>query len=180
MRVLLGIFLLVAAAPMMLHAAAQREAKEHPDLARLAAQFRVYRDIARKEQQTPEFRKWGGPVHKLMSEVGEYIEREHYPAREVTALLGKPDEIIAGGGRHNGIRVPRGESHWGILVARGARLPLPGRAPRQGCAITLVVCGRIEHGKDVPFFTKPAKIIDELSTYFDHRIALKNIVVYMG
>jgi hypothetical protein len=113
-HVLLGIMFVAAAAPVVLHAAAQQEVAVAPELAQLASQFCVYRNELRKEQQPPrpELRDWKGPVHQLMSEVGECLQQGHYPAHQVLTLLGKPDELLAAGSRHNGVLVGRNESHW--------------------------------------------------------------------
>jgi hypothetical protein len=113
MSVLLGIVFFTAAAPVILHAAPQPNVAVDSELAQLASQFRVYRNELRTEQQPrrPELRDWNGPVHGVMSEVGERLQRGHYRARQVKSLLGKPDRVIAAGNRHNGVVVGRNESH---------------------------------------------------------------------
>ncbi|MBI4748386.1 MAG: hypothetical protein HY774_07835 [Acidobacteria bacterium] len=86
---------------------------EQNDLATLAARFRAYREALRKDtdRQQTELRHWNGPVHKLMSELGDRLELEHLPEKQVINLLGKPDEIIKGGKYHNGMLVPKPEKH---------------------------------------------------------------------
>lgn len=79
-----------------------------------AAQFRAYREALRKDtnRQQTELRHWNGPVHKLMSELGDRLELEHLPEKQVIKLLGKPDEVVSSGRQHNGIRVPKNEKHF--------------------------------------------------------------------
>lgn len=78
-----------------------------------AAQFRAYREALRKDtdRQKTELRHWNGPVHKLMSELGDRLELEHPSEKQVIKLLGKPDDVISGGKRHNGMLVPKNEKH---------------------------------------------------------------------
>ncbi|MFO1371861.1 MAG: hypothetical protein U1F42_05520 [Candidatus Competibacteraceae bacterium] len=50
-------------------------------------------------------------MHRLMVDLGQRIERERYSVRKVVRLLGKPDEIVAGGDRHGTIVVMQNERH---------------------------------------------------------------------
>lgn len=88
-------------------------ASEKSNLEHQAAQFRAYRIALKKDanRQQTELRHWNGPVHKLMSELGDRLELEHLPEKQVIKLLGKPDEIIKGGKYHNGMLVPKHEKH---------------------------------------------------------------------
>lgn len=85
-----------------------------PDLAELASRFREYRVELRREEsreERPELRAWDGPVHALMSDLGERIEKEHLDSERLVKLLGVPDEAFGAGARHDGARIPPGESH---------------------------------------------------------------------
>lgn len=86
---------------------------EKPNLEHLAAQFRIYRQELRQDtdRQRLDLRRWDGPVHKLMSELGDRLELEHPSEKQVIKLLGKPDDVISGGKRHTGMLVPKNEKH---------------------------------------------------------------------
>lgn len=68
--------------------------------------------VADVDRARPELRNWNGPLHMLMSDVGDAIAARRCRSSKVRELLGPPDEEVAGGGRHATVDVPRGETHW--------------------------------------------------------------------
>ncbi|HMZ81919.1 MAG TPA: hypothetical protein PLL06_19640 [Acidobacteriota bacterium] len=106
------IFLVLTALGMCFCTPVQAQAHS-PTLEQQAAQFRAYREALRKDthRQKIELRHWNGPVHKLMSELGDRLEQDHLPEKQVIKLLGKPDDVISGGKRHSGMLVPKNEKH---------------------------------------------------------------------
>ncbi len=68
--------------------------------------------IADVDRAKPELRNWKGPLHVLMSDVGDAIAARRCRGSKVRDLLGPPDEVVDGGGRHATVDVPRGETHW--------------------------------------------------------------------
>lgn len=79
----------------------------------LASRFRRYRDALRHAgiDSRPELRAWNGPVHKVMSELGEEIADRHCPLQQVLSLMGEPDATKSAGSHHNGEEVPSGQTH---------------------------------------------------------------------
>jgi hypothetical protein len=118
----------------MLHAGPYQGADNRTDLASDAARFRAYRRELRESEwhERPDLRAWDGPLHRLMADLGQRLERGRSSARDVIRLLGEPDEVVRTGGRHVQVVVPRHETHlvyrWRgghdylYLVVRGGRV----------------------------------------------------------
>ena len=94
---------------------AERSLAQDPcrNLDRQAERFRTARiDVREGGEQQARLRAWGGPLHRLMCEIGGCVAKKRLTDREVARLLGEPDEVVAGGKRHATVRVPVGERHW--------------------------------------------------------------------
>lgn len=82
-------------------------------LEELTSRFRAYRvELGREAAGAPpELRRWDGPVHRVWTEVGARLGDGTYTERRVVELLGAPEEIYYGEGRHATVHVPAGETH---------------------------------------------------------------------
>ena len=78
----------------------------------LASRFRAYRVALRDMSGTPDpqLRSWAGPVHAVMSELGERLGSGH-TVGEIVSLLGEPDAVLLAAAHHSGIVVPLGCEH---------------------------------------------------------------------
>jgi len=103
-----------------------------PDpLPSLARKFREQRRQMRMDPtKAKELRKWEGPMHRTMAEIGELVAARHLTTPELEKLLGAPDEVLKAGGDDHGTPVPEGETrlvYWwrgghdslGFVVRRG-------------------------------------------------------------
>jgi hypothetical protein len=111
MRVLFGMSLLALAAWGMLRAFPADG--DDGGLAKLAAEFRAYREEMKQppDMQRPELRKWAGPMHELMADLGERIGRGHYLQEQVVELLGPPNGVFGPGKRHHRADLEANETH---------------------------------------------------------------------
>lgn len=82
-------------------------------LRELARRYRGYRQELKEDPSTapPELRDWKGPVHDVMSRLGEGIAASRCSEGETLALLGPPDETFAEGEDYNGKPVPAGQKY---------------------------------------------------------------------
>lgn len=113
MHLVSGVTVLVLAAWGMCFCIPAQTQIDTTTLEQQATRFQAYRQELRQDtnRQQLDLRRWDGPVHKLMSELGDRLELEHPSEKRVIKLLGKPDDVISGGKRHNGMLVPKNEKH---------------------------------------------------------------------
>ena len=79
----------------------------------LASRFRRYRLALRDRSGSPDpqLRSWAGPVHAVMSELGERLGAAGQSSGQVVSLLGEPDEVLTTGRHHPALTVPPGCEH---------------------------------------------------------------------
>lgn len=96
--------------------ASQLPAKKSPPEESTVMLIKRYQQYRKHLREGPpaaqaELRAWDGPLHRVMSILGERFSSAHYPASEVVSLLGPPDKTIAAGSNHSGQEVPVDRTH---------------------------------------------------------------------
>lgn len=80
----------------------------------LAARCKALRAeaLADVDREKPDLRRWDGELHRLMTDVGDRIGKQHCTTEKLTELLGPPNKIVKAGEFYVATRVPPDESHW--------------------------------------------------------------------
>ena len=94
-------------------AATAEDAGECERLEALAAEYREYREQYRRDTDRllGELRRWDGPMHRVMGELGLLVAACGLTSREVRKLLGQPDRTVRSGKRYVMVEAGPGETH---------------------------------------------------------------------